>query len=289
MDNTDTAFDDLTSVLTDPEAIRELHERDREMFPKADKPQPPEKIVNWLAMLRLLKGVPFHYLVSDPRMLPPESIRFFYVDAHWLEHLEAGAWSVGKVSKTEQAHDRVFAPQVRSEARALAETMLSQTLGLPVDFDTASSESIPETGFLLRSAALPYWPGLEVKACDGNGELIQRVRLDLLANTVMIGVFEGRIQTLEFSQPAETLHFGLNVNESTKFEKDLRNQDGQPHGKKIDVPLREGGNRVLKVASLAATMKQEVNVDPFTSAEYALQMVACVEQVRFNSPKSKSA
>ncbi|MDQ3919064.1 MAG: hypothetical protein M3348_11360, partial [Acidobacteriota bacterium] len=53
-----------------------------------------DSIAAWLANLSLLYPVPFSHLVPDPRMLPVESIRFFYVDQGWIDALLAGALSI---------------------------------------------------------------------------------------------------------------------------------------------------------------------------------------------------
>jgi hypothetical protein len=47
-----------------------------------------------LKELELLRGVPFNYLVPDERMLPSESIRFFYLDWFWIKCLQDGALSI---------------------------------------------------------------------------------------------------------------------------------------------------------------------------------------------------
>ena len=52
----------------------------------------------WLARLRLLEGVPFAYLVADSELLPPESIRFFYLVRNWSDALVEGALSVGTLN-----------------------------------------------------------------------------------------------------------------------------------------------------------------------------------------------
>ena len=53
--------------------------------PAASSPTapPPAMVSEWLARLRLLKGVPFPHLVPDEAMLPPESVRFFQLDFNW--------------------------------------------------------------------------------------------------------------------------------------------------------------------------------------------------------------
>ena len=45
----------------------------------------PAEVIDWLARLRLLHGVPFAYLVPDADLLPPESVRFFYLDRDWTD------------------------------------------------------------------------------------------------------------------------------------------------------------------------------------------------------------
>ena len=50
---------------------------------------------------------PFHYLVPDERILPAESIRLFQVDPIWIECLVDGAFSIGRVSQSDQKHDQL--------------------------------------------------------------------------------------------------------------------------------------------------------------------------------------
>src|SRR6185312_5334268 len=72
----------------------------------------PPYMESFLAHLRLLIGVPFDYLIADSKLLPDESIRFFYVDRSWTDRLVDGAISVGKIGTREQAHHQVHAPAV---------------------------------------------------------------------------------------------------------------------------------------------------------------------------------
>src|SRR6185369_6245257 len=75
----------------------------------------PPYMESFLAHLRLLIGVPFNYLVPDSRMLPDESIRFFYLDRSWTDRLVDGAISVGKIGSREQAHHQAHAAGVRQQ------------------------------------------------------------------------------------------------------------------------------------------------------------------------------
>src|ERR1022692_3236238 len=71
----------------------------------------PPYMESFLAHLRLLVGVPFDYLVPDARLLPDESIRFFYLDRSWTDRLADGAIAIGKIGSRDQAHHQAQAPE----------------------------------------------------------------------------------------------------------------------------------------------------------------------------------
>jgi len=79
-----------TAWIESPTALR-----DRMSNPsQVDNTQPeagmPPYMESFLAHLRLLVGVPFNYLIADERLLPDESIRFFYIDRSWTDRLVDG-------------------------------------------------------------------------------------------------------------------------------------------------------------------------------------------------------
>jgi len=75
----------------------------------------PGELRRFLAGLRLLHEVPFSYLVPDADLLPPESIRFFYIDRNWTDALVQGALSVGTITTTDRAQLEAVYPQLRDE------------------------------------------------------------------------------------------------------------------------------------------------------------------------------
>ncbi len=56
----------------------------------------PEDLNAFLSQLQLLINVPVNYLIPDIKMLPPESMRFFYYDQNWIDALLDGAYSIGR-------------------------------------------------------------------------------------------------------------------------------------------------------------------------------------------------
>jgi len=103
----------------------------------------PETVRSWFEHLLLLEDVPFHYLVPDERMLPPESIRFFQIDPNWMECLLDGAFSIGRVLQSDHKQD-----ETHREDRI--KPILPQR----------------SSGFLLRSDLVAGWPGLQVTGYD---------------------------------------------------------------------------------------------------------------------------
>src|SRR5579884_3078499 len=117
----------------------------------------PPYMEMFLAHLRLLIGVPFDYLVPDSRLLPDESIRFFYLDRSWTDRLVDGAISVGKIGTREQAHHQAHAPAVNQQLD-LSERIVRVLQRRLADFPTAKQNNDANqapadiiTGFLLRS------------------------------------------------------------------------------------------------------------------------------------------
>ena len=215
----------------------------------------------WFEDLNLLRGVPFNYLAPDERLLPRESMRFFYLDPVWIDCLLDGAFSIGRVTSTDFENDQTFEDR------------------------PANSGTI--TGFLLRSDAVTGWPAMEVSAQDANHNDLPLLRRDLVSAGVLLCLFKGEISTVAVRQKAETQHFGLDVPDGrhTAFFKKLRdsaNNYQESETLLLDtIPWRSLPQRVLDVSALAQAIQAKVASTSFTSAQFALQMVEGVEEVVF--------
>ena len=218
----------------------------------------PEQVSEWFENLSLLKGTPFNYLVPDERMLPKESIRFFQVDGLWIDCLLDGAYSIGRVTSSDYEMD-----QAHEES-------------------PASSRYKKLSGFLLRSAVVSGWPDLLADGYDAESAALEQVRMDRLSENVLLCLFEGEVFRVEIHQKPETLHFGLD-GESGSFHKILKDEDGV-EDRSLDlqpVPWRDESRQVLDIASMANGIQAVSKLVPFTSAEFALQMIEGVEKVQF--------
>lgn len=233
--------------------------------PAAEPPCLPEAVARWFADLQLLHGVPFNYLVPDERMLPAEAIRFFQLDANWIRSLIDGAYSIGRATSGD----------LSSGGAARMASPIAADMG-------------PVTGFLMRSQAVAHWPGLEVQAYGHDGQTRLPIRrFEALASDVLLCLFDGTVGKVDIHEPPEGLHFGLDMPDRGKIDrgtmfKRLRNpQDGSRLGPNdLAAAYREASAGVLDIAKLARGMQAGLGA-PFTSAEFALEMIEGVGLVSF--------
>ena len=196
-------------------------------LPDAGPRAVPRDLRLWLARLRLLAGVPFGHLVADPALLPPESIRFFYVDRDWTDALVQGALSVGTIT----TNDRVALGQLHRTVRGEVDEA-ERLVRLPGVEPGAAVPTGPAgalTGFLLRSRMVSGWPGLHVRAYrednlaqhvviadDRVGEAdnatlgrIGVLRFERLAPAVLLVLFDGVPSVVHIEEPRAGIQFGV--------------------------------------------------------------------------------
>lgn len=268
----------------------------------------PEPLANWLTRLRLLYGVPFNVLVPDSRLLPVESIRFFYIDRNFTDRLVDGALSVGKTTTREFTHAESTNAAVRQvaddEERVLRTRFRSQRGSLITRL--VATQPADLTGLLLRSRAVSGWPGLEVKAyrnitqANPTGTQLRLLRMDRLAPDVLLCIFEGVPTRVDIEEPREGIQFGVNAEDDngdgvvepspavpSGMNLDLRQLHGDQAGhvlapnRKVPVPVRRGNRRVLHVQALHDLLRTQLAAvgtpatDPgadLTAGELALQL-----------------
>lgn len=260
----------------------------------------PEIVKTFLGRLQLLYDVPFNYLVPHEKLLPIESIRFFQVDFNWIRCLVDGAFNIGRSTTADLTHDQGYNDAVHNSAHDAAGGVRSTILGETGSSnpgnvtEVGSSNNHPRiaSGFLLRSKVVSAYPGLEV---DGFGEIppnspaLKLLRFERLFPDVLLCLFEGEVKQVKIHQPPEGLHFGVNLPQPPegKFTKTPRGKDGKElSNTSKDVPFREEHDRVIQINVLAESLKNFLEADPYTSAEFALQMVEGVEQVTFENQSS---
>ena len=230
----------------------------------------PTAIASWFQDLELLKNVPFNYLVPDTRLLPPESLRFFWIDSYWVDCLQDGAFSVGRVTKEDLRLD------VQSRSLQRSKTQSDKTI----------------TGFLLHSEVVSGWPGLEIEGyatpVTGNNFVgpenkLTILRRDLLSDNILLCFFAGEVKTLDLSIKGSSVNCGVDpIEKGSPITKGLRNLDGSQTDEKIDVPFRNENLGVINIEEMTNRLKEGLkSPDNFTSAQFAATMIEGSPKVRF--------
>jgi hypothetical protein len=263
----------------------------------------PTAVRTFLARLRLLEGVPFAHLIADSELLPPESIRFFYIDREWTDALVQGALSVGTVNTLDREHLQALHAGIRAEVDA-EERRVRMVGGEDVGRGAAGAIS----GFLLRSRAVSGWPALHVRAYnqeilpddavvnENDGRRMRLLRLERLAPAVLLCLFDGIPRVVHVEEPRQGIQFGVDLVPHADDTKGatipLRDVTTAKH---IDVdkrvPFRRGAPGVIDVAELARRIAAEPRTKtssfegPGTqSAEFAMEMLQFPFRAVFGDP-----
>lgn len=249
-----------------------------------DEPSIPpvltDELAQWLAQLTLLYGLPVEYLAPDIRLLPTESIRFFYLDQNWLDRLVDGAMSVGVLSSKENLFNQAFFEDIYDQIDAARQNLRNKIRSVAEKSVTTTQGTM--TGLLFRSQVVTAYPGVEIHPLDENDQPLDILRMDRLSNSLILCIIDGIPKQVKFVQPSEGLHFGINreagASNFTLFLRGLGYPSndpqpaGYPAGAQIAVPagskqfIDVGGNilsgastGVIDIAGLVKNIETKMN------------------------------
>jgi hypothetical protein len=292
----------LRSTYTDPAAI---------MATLTDSAMPKD-LVSWLSRLALLNGVPFNYLVPDEKMLPPESIRFFYLDENWIGALTDGAFSIGRnLTDNDTAAynlDKAVQPGAMQQVRKAMPNVRAKIFGLP-----APPPPAVITGFLLRSTIVSAYPTLGVYAYPLNWaapapglDILRFERLGSHSDT-MICLISGDAYRVGIHESPQALHYGIDcfkdncevggvpatavknlytfqVSDSVKANGTTTQtvkMSTTPTPTDISSCIRTNNTRTLDISTLAGIIANKNNIPSIDSAEMGFEMTEGVGMVSF--------
>lgn len=262
----------------------------------------PETVRLWLADKYKMCGIPFQYLVPDEKMLPPESVRFFYVDKNWLEALTAGVLSIGRQTGMDgMINKAVYSLLVPQSFRLLPKRRFEQMHENHRKEEirlngAAMPEFIEEdqvlSGFILRSCIARYWKGIEVSGYDKQRKR-GILRLDTLASDIILCIFDGQIDRVRFLEPAEDLHFEAEdvccgAADNQICVREITGEVGKYTGKKAAFPVNS--RRRADIRALAGSVREALGcgADMVHSAELALQLLSSADSFEIkNGGKEK--
>lgn len=285
-------------AITARETLRARLQAPAQEAPLDQTGELPPYMESFLAHLRVLVGVPFEYLIPDERLLPPESIRFFYVDRSFTDRLVDGALAVGQIGSREGAH-------YHAQADALG-TLLDQSermvrpLQRKAEFDDARSAIAKDprpaeivTGFIMRSSAVKQWPHMDVRAyarvlpepydaVDHIADQLHALRIERLTPSVLIALFEREPQMVILEEPHHGVQFGVR-HDGSLIDIPLRDGGGNQirvadRSVPVAVPMRPGHNEVIRVAALRDALQAQraahpTAVDQTGSASFAISVL----------------
>lgn len=263
--------------------------------PVPPDPDLPGTLLDWLSQLTLLYGLPFEYLVADPRLLPTESMRFFHVDGNWTNRMVDGALSTATLSTADTIFNEPLYEAVYAAILTHQQSLRPRLRGKPTPREVIADPAY--CGLLFRSVVVSAWPGLEVVATRA-GNPVDILRMDRLSDTVLLVLFTEVPDKLSFIEPSEGLHFGLlpEAGKPGEWYVNLRwlGLDGNPEhaaGTQIEidktmqtaaVAFRTGAGQPAGVVDVAATAAAIETAMPakalgpanrITAGGYAIQMV----------------
>lgn len=280
----------------------------------------PTEIAKWMGRLKLLYGVPLNYLVPDESMLPPESIRFFYLEPNWIKALLDGAFSIGRSADPEKTTrsfrmDSASTPLISEESKRKASAVRSEYLGLAAQKMDMSVLS----GFLLRSSVVADYPGLGVNAYpEGQipsgadpGTQLTILRMEKLtpAADVLLCIIEGDAYRVDIHEAPEALHYGIDtyINDGhtpggiKKVYPFTKGGGLGNHSVTMDInhPVsvtlqpgtifrKDNGGRTICMARLAALIGEKTSPDQTLDAsEMGFQMIEGIGMVNFYNEKGR--
>jgi len=297
-----------TTSFTGPAALLERMQAPAQIDGTVPESTMPAYMEMFLVHLRLLIGVPFNYLVPDARLLPDESIRFFYLDRSWTDRVVEGAISVGKSGTREQAHHQAHSVDVHSQLDLTERVVRTLQRGLPEGKVPSNAAGIV-TGFLLRSAAVTGWPAMDVRAFsqvvppfngDPTGEAYQNwlteaaavqlttLRLELLSPSVLLALFDGIPQLVWCEEPGHCVQFGFTP-QNGKYYLDRHIPSGaiepdETPAMLVPVPMRANGLGVVAVQQLRnqlVALNDPKMVKQTGSAAFAIELLYLPWRQRF--------
>lgn len=245
-------------------------------------------IAEWMARLKLLYEVPFPYLIPEAEMLPPESLRFFYLDDNWSEALIRGALSLGRVSVQDGRQDCAMQRQCMPAARQeMRQVRLRKMHDNHKDLqDQAKSEDLSGssrciTGFIMRSILVRRMKGLEIIGKDGD-KALSILRMESLSDDILIALFDGELTGLVISEPKTGLRFG-----SSDPGRIIRLRSAADDGsfgktldKTVDLKSFTEENGKVQVSKLAKQMGNLLG-EEIGAAKLAYELIAVAHRAEF--------
>jgi hypothetical protein len=247
-----------------------------------------EALADWLAQRYLLIGVPFETLVPSAGLLPPESVRFFYLDSNWLDSLLEGALSIGIESSRDVLYQDLMKDLIWNAALNAVQQQRDKLLDPAGTTGPSPLDKEAMTGMLLRSAVVSGWPGMQITAfSDAAGNnLLPPLRMERLADDVLLLLWPAVPASVSIAEPHEGIAFGFtDVGNATGLK--LRSLNPATYGQETGNSLTLTSDIVdattgrLHIDALTSAIAAQVSKSPLAVRDFAVEMIKVPEQALF--------
>jgi len=202
----------------------------------------PERLEAFLNDIRLLRRIPLSYLVPDPNLLPPESIRFFHVNQTWIDRVIDGVFSTTNIGTVDFHYSLTTLQLIRTTIDPAPNGM---------------------TGLLIRSELTRRWPKMLVRAfktaiagvdddeTTNPAASIPVLRAEPISRDIFIALFAGQPKRVHIREPFEGVRFGVESKAGGGYEVDQRDKHGnQIPNANQNVMFRQASRRTLNIKTL---------------------------------------
>ncbi|WP_024858991.1 hypothetical protein [Ruminococcus albus] len=259
--------------------------------------QIPVGLEDYADRLRLLNDIPLTYLLTDVSDLPEESIRFGVVDINWTDAFIDGAFSVGRVCGQDGHMDK---EHIKS---AVKEKLYSETPRMKrmheahkkIVLHSAERKQATEdysvmSAVLIRSELIYTETGLNYLGFNKAGEELLILRIEKIADDIIICLFSGIIDEFIIEEPCTNLKFGCYYDNNKRMI-DLRSASDDDFGKKSG-SLQLGKdcvdtNGCLHAKQLSAKIEAELiaagklDTKKITPARFAYEIISVAHRAKF--------
>lgn len=273
----------------------------------------PDHLKEYADELRLLKGIPITYLLADVSDLKEESIRFFCLDINWTDALLDGAFSIGRVCAQDALSDKVILKAAGEDRnyedmpriRRMHVNHREHLLRTMADGNGQEDYTLV-SGFIMRSQLVSKMKGLHLygydregapKDNDDDGTPLSVLRMETIADNIMIALFHGSVYEIMIEEPKTGLRFGASsVDESDgKITRsiDLRSAlDSSELGKRVGslcIDRFTDDNGRLHAKQLADAAGAELDklgklgAERITPARFAYEMIAVAHRAKLTA------
>lgn len=237
------------------------------------------RVYSWVLDKLHLKQVPWHYICLDASWLPPETLRFVYVDENWMDALVDGALSLGNLSTDSSSKD--------DSSRTTIKRAINSKLSLPDKDLGGRTPPTPVYGFVLRSQLLVEFPDIIVSPVfaevplSGTADsvsgaskpsILSQQKLDDDSMCCLFDSFPATLQRIILAVPPHQQSFiiGDSITEEnltvktrplfTQWDKEKYQHISTASAKTISLPLADGKafdpkSRMLEIQSYANSVR----------------------------------